>query len=228
MRTALIVAAAVVSIQAPSEAQGTRIIDEGSFTITANGRTVGRENFRISAVPRGDVTDYVARADVTTGDRRMNVELRTGPEGEVVDYTVTTRTGNTTESWNGGVVRGRLTAKITSGRGTAGREYMITPGSLLLDDRAVHQYWFVTHRSREGTVPVVAPREGDIKGTVTVSVVGEEQIQIGRHDLVATHVRTTVSGGDATDIWIDKSGRLLKVAIPAKGIVAVRDDPPPA
>jgi len=60
------------------------------------------------------------------------------------------------------------------------------------------------------------------------SVVGEEQIQIGRHDLVAIHVRSTVSGGDPTDIWIDKAGRLLKVAIPAKGIVAVRDDPPPA
>ena len=228
MRTALIVAAALVSIQAPSEAQGSRIVDEGSFTITANGRTVGRENFRISAVPRGDVTDYLARADVTFGDRRMNVELRTGPEGEVVDYTVTTRTGAATESWNGGVVRGRLTAKITSGRGTAGREYIITPGSLLLDDRAVHQHWFITHRAREGSVPVVVPREGDVKGTVTTSVVGEEQIKIGRHDLVAIHIRSTASGGDPTDIWIDKAGRLLKVAIPAKGIVAVRDDPPPA
>jgi hypothetical protein len=118
MRTALIVAAALVSIQAPSEAQS-RIVDEGSFTITTNGRTVGRENFRISAVPRGDVTDYLARADVTFGDRRMNVELRTGPEGEVVEVALALVENGVTRLSIGSVVAGEFGTNTYSDAATA-------------------------------------------------------------------------------------------------------------
>jgi hypothetical protein len=61
-----------------------------------------------------------------------------------------------------------------------------------------------------------------------MSTVGQETLQIGNHDVAATHLRATLSGGQVHDLWVDSSGRLLKVALPAKGLVAVRDDPPPA
>jgi hypothetical protein len=77
-------------------------------------------------------------------------------------------------------------------------------------------------------MPVVVPRRSDVKSTITMSTVGEETLQIGNHDVAAVHLRATGGGGEIRDIWVDKSGRLLKVALPARGLVAIRDDPPRA
>ena len=215
-------------LSAPAYAQGTRIVDEGSFTISMNGRTVGRENFRISATTRGDVVEYVASAVVTYGDRRVSPELRTSAEGTVLSYEVTTKTGATSESWSGAVAGSRLNTRIESGRGTAAREYIVPAGTLVVDDEIMHHNWFLALRSHSGGMPVVVPRRTDVKANVTMSTVGEETLQIGNHDLTATHLRAQVAGSEVRDIWVDKSGRLLKVALPERGLVAIRDDPPRA
>ena len=228
MRSALILAVALFTVRSESLAQGSRIADEGSFTISIGGRTAGRENFRISATTRGDVTEYVARADVTYGDRKVTPELRTGADGAVVGYEVTTRAGANTESWRGALTRGRLNATIASGRGTSAREYIVPAGTLALDEEVMHQHWFLVLRSRSGSMSVVLPRRADVHTTVAMTTVGEETLQVGNHDLPATHLRATLGGGEVHDIWVDKSGRLLKVALPARNLVAIRDDPPPA
>ena len=227
MRTALILVAALAASNGPAFAQGGRVADEGSFTITVSGRTAGRENFRITATPRGELTDYLARADVTYGDRKITPELRTGPDGAVVDYRVTTRAGATSERWEGVLARGRLNASIASGRGTAAREYIVPAGAMVLDDEIMHHHWFLVLRSRSGSIPVVVPRRSNVQASVTMSTVGEETLQIGNHDLASTHLRGTI-GDEVHDIWVDKSGRLLKVALPSRSLVATRDDPPPA
>ena len=228
MRSALILAVALLAVRTESLAQGSRVADEGSFTISVGGRTAGRENFRISATTRGDVTEYVARADVTYGDRKVTPELRTGPDGAVVSYEVTTRSGGSTESWRGALTRGRLNATIASGRGTSAREYIVPAGTLVLDDEIIHQHWFLVLRGRSGSMSVVVPRRADVQSTVTMTTVGEETLQVGNHDLPATHLRAVLGGGEVHEIWVDKSGRLLKVALPARNLVAIRDDPPPA
>lgn len=171
---------------------------------------------------------YTARADITYGDRKVSPELTTGEDGSLVKYTVTTRSGGTNESWNGDMVRGRLNAKITSNRSTSAREFIVPAAALLLDDEVIHHHWFLAQRSREGQMPVVVPRRGNVHTLFTMATVGTESLQIGNHDLPATHLRATDSGGEVHDIWVDRSGRLLKVALPARGLVAVRDDPPPA
>jgi hypothetical protein len=228
MRSTLILATALAALPALSLAQGSRIADEGSFTISVNGRTTGRENFRITAMTRGDATEYVARADVTYGDRKLTPELHTDEQGAVATYEVSTRSGGATERWVGTVARGRLTATISSERGTAAREYIVPAGALLLDDEVIHQHWFLALRSRDGSMPVLVPRQGNVQANVTMSTVGQEPLQIGNHEVATTRLRASISGGGVHDVWVDKSGRLVKVAIPSKGLVAVRDDPPPA
>lgn len=228
MRTTLVLLAAISAAFSAAHAQGSRIADEGSFTISINGRTAGRENFRITATTRGDATEYVARADVTYGDRKVTPDLRTSAQGGVLEYRVTTRSGSSTESWHGVTVGPRLNATMASARGSSAREYVVPAGSLVLDDETLHQHWFLVLRSRAGAVPVVVPRRGDVKTNVMMSTVGDEMLQIGNHDVQATHLRATFDGGDVHDIWVDKSGRLLKIALPARNLVALRDDPPPA
>jgi hypothetical protein len=226
MRTALLFAATAISLPTVTRGQGTRVADEASFTITINGRTAGRENYRISATSRGDLAEYVARADITYGDRRVSPELRTGADGGLVEYHVTTRSGSTSEKWDGAVTRGRLNATIASSRGTSAREYVVPAGAVMLDDEVVHHHWFLVLRSRAGQVPVVVPRRDNVQVRVTMSAVGQESLQIGTRDVPATRLRASGPDGAVHDIWVDRDGRLLKVAIPARGLIAVRDDPP--
>ncbi|HEX6313485.1 MAG TPA: hypothetical protein VFZ73_01440 [Gemmatimonadaceae bacterium] len=229
MPRSLVLVATVFALHSPAEAQVGRIADQGSFTISMNGRTAGRENFRISAIGGGDITEYLARGEVTYGDRRVTPELlRTTPEGAVVEYKVTTRSGATTESWEGASARSRFGVRIVSARGTSVREHIIPAGAILLDDEVIHHHWFLVHRTRSGSIPVVVPRRSDVQARVSMTTVGDETLQIGNHGIPATHIRATVDGGEVHDIWVDKSGRLLKVALPGRNLVAVRDDPPPA
>lgn len=214
-------------IQSSALAQGTRIVDEGSFTIAIGGRTAGRESFRISSVNRGDATEYVATANLTYGDRRVTTELRAATNGALVDYRVTTRSGATSDEWRGGVDRGRLAARITSGRSTSAREYIVPAGTLVLDDEIIHHHWLLVQRARSGTMPVVVPRRSDVPSSASLTTVGEESLRVGNQDVQATLVRAMVSG-EVHDIWIDRSGRLLKVSVPGRNLIAIRDDPPPA
>jgi hypothetical protein len=204
--------------------QGARIADEGSFTISVNGRTAGRENFRITSTTRGEATGYLVRSDVTYGDRRLNTELTTDATGAAIEYRATVRVSGATEKWEGAVARGRLNATLTSARGTAAREYVVTGGAVVVDADIIHHHWLLGVRTKDGRVPVLIPRRDNAQETWTVSTVGDESLQIGTRDVPATHLRIT--GGEMREIWIDRSGRLLKVTIPSRNLVAVRDDPP--
>jgi hypothetical protein len=51
-------------------------------------------------------------------------------------------------------------------------------------------------------------------------------VSIGSTAIEARHLLFTEPSGAVREVWIDSAGRVLKVAIPARGIIALRDDPP--
>jgi len=59
-----------------------------------------------------------------------------------------------------------------------------------------------------------------------VADAGTEKISIGGTPIDARHFTIADPGGANREVWADASGRLLKVSIPSRGIVALRDDPP--
>jgi hypothetical protein len=216
--------AALVVTSGILPSQGTPIVDEGSFTISIGGRPAGRENFRISSVTRGTEVDHMARADVAYGDRKITPELRADSRGTALEYRVT-RSGDAPESWHGVIVRGRLSATLSTPRGPAAREFIVPTGALIMDDDLFHQLYFVALRTKSGRVPVIVPHRND-QFQVTVSTVGTETVQVGTRELEATHLQVNQPSGAVTDVWVDSAGRVLRVAVPARRLVAVRDDPP--
>lgn len=205
-------------------AQATRIADEGSFTIMVAGRTVGRENFRITAVPRGESVVYLAKAEVAFGDRKISPELHTDGNGTAIDYKVT-RSGDDTEVWDGAISRGRLSTRITTERGPAAREFIVPAGAMILDDDLQHQLYFIVRRTKSGRVPVIIPHR-NTQATFTVATVGNEPLQVGTEEVTATHVTVLEPGGERRDVWVDAAGRVLRVEDSARRMVAMRDDPP--
>ena len=54
---------------------------------------------------------------------------------------------------------------------------------------------------------------------------GLEPVDVGGKSMTGTHY-SLVSGPVRYEFWIDAQGRLLRVEIPAQGVVATREDAP--
>lgn len=225
MRIHLVPVLAASLLVAPhrGSAQSERTIDEGSFTITVNGQRAGRETFTILAEPRGDGWEQIARGTLSYGDTLLTPKLSADPTGSAVAYQIETRNSN--DSWKGTIVRGRVSAHIHSARGESEKEYIVTDGALILDDGVYHQYYFIPQRTTNGSVAVLIPRR-NTQIRLKVTATGNERLTVGTRELDARHFVLTEPDGAKRELWVDSQGRVLKVTIPARGIVAMRDDPP--
>jgi hypothetical protein len=218
-----VLAASLLVAPHAGSAQSERTIDEGSFTITVNGQRTGRETFTILAEPRGDSWEQVARGTLSYGDTLLTPRLNADPTGSAVAYQIETR--NSRDSWKGTIMRGRVSARIRSDRGESEKEYIVTDGALILDDGVYHQYYFIPQRTTNGSVAVLIPRR-NTQLRLKVTAAGNERLTVGTRELDARHFVLTEPDGARRDLWVDSQGRVLKVAVPARGIVAMRDDPP--
>jgi hypothetical protein len=222
------VLAAVAANASLAGAQGAQVFDQGSFTINVGGQRAGREDFRIDGTPGANGVEFVARATVVFGDRRLTPRLASDSSGAPSRYEIDSKGTTTgTERWSGTITRGRVSARINSARGESAREYVVTDGAIIIDDDVFHQYFFLARRGGDGSVAVVVPRR-NTQMVVRVSTAANERLTIGTRELDARHLVLTEPSGTTRDVWVDAQGRVLKVAIPSRNLVALRDDPPPA
>jgi hypothetical protein len=229
MRTRPLSALALL-IALPAGRAGAQVAtaDEGSFTITREGRPAGREEFSIRRTPGGESgTTYVASATVSYTDRRLSPALRADAGGSPIAYQVEVRVGSEVqERLTGQVGRGRFSALTKTPRGESSKEYVVSDGALILDDDVFHQYFFVAQGGRAGSVPVVVPRR-NAQLTMRIEERGTEELSVGGQRLSARHlVLRDAAGGADRDIWVDAQNRVLKVEIPSRSVVALRDDAP--
>ena len=208
--------------------QGVRTLDRGSFTISVSGQRAGREDFTISSTPGASGTEYLSRATVVYGDRRLNPSLWSDSSGGPTRYTVEVKGGTSAgERWMGSITRGRVRATIDNARGPSEREYVVADGAVLLDDDVFHQYYFVAARGARPSVSIVIPRR-NAQMVLKASPGGSERLTIGTATIDARHIVFTEPSGETREVWVDAQGRVLRVSIPSRNVVATRDDPPAA
>ena len=216
----------VLALGVTSVTRAQTLIDEGSFTISRNGQTIGREQFSIRSTTGSLGTSYTAYGTTTYSDRRLDPRLVTDAAGAPVRYEVETRVGpERQELLSGQVQRGRFSARTQTPRGMSAREYIVADGALILDDDIFHQYFFIARAERSGPVPVVVPRR-NVQVAMQVEVKGFERLTIGGTPIDARRLAVHEPNGETRDVWVDGQGRVLRVAIPDRGVVAQRDDPP--
>lgn len=204
-------------------------VDEGTFAVTRAGRSVGREEFRIVRQPAGGGAGYVARGVAAYGARRVTPALQAGTDGEPLRYQVEVHGGGPDERVSAQAGNGNhFAAQMQRGTSEGAREYLLAPGTVVADDEAYHQLYFVVQRARAGatTVPVLVPRT-DAQLLVVVTRVGSEPVTIDGRPIAATHYALAdARTGWKRDVWADADGRVLRVAVPALALDAVREDPP--
>jgi hypothetical protein len=212
------------SLPAAARAQSSAIVDEGTFVVTRNGTVVGRESFRIARTPGPNGQVLVCTGQSAIGDTRVTSRLATDSAGGPVGYQANISLRGTQTMRLKGVGRpGRFSVLMQTQTGESAKDYLLSNGALLLDDDVFHQFYFVPRLTSHANIIAIDPR-GSSQTTYTLADRGSESVTIGRQSVQARHYALVSSSGGTQDVWVDGAGRLLKVALPEKGLVAVRDE----
>ncbi|MBM3906770.1 MAG: hypothetical protein FJ363_01705 [Gemmatimonadetes bacterium] len=212
---------------APAVPAQVTVVDEGSFTITRAGTRVGREDFSIRHVPTTPgAYETLTRGVVVAGARRTTVDLNADSLGRPVRFQSSfTDDGRAGESYRAEITGRRYSARARRQVGESARELMLPPDALIVDDGVLHPLQFVVARG-PGRVMAVVPSRGLVVG-LTVEDLGEDRVSIA---LVAIEARRYAVREDASgterQVWVDREGRVLKVAMVSDALVAVRDEAP--
>lgn len=228
MKRALLLLALAALSAPPVRGQAT-IVDEGSFTISRAGDRIGREDFSIRHVPTTEgAHETLTRGVVVTGSHRITVDLSTDSVGLPARFQSKSVDGRESgDSYRAEVMGRRYSSRTTRSSGESARELMIPAGALIVEDGVMHPLQFVVSRG-PGSVEAVVPARG-IVVTLTVEAAGTDRVSIALQTIDARKfVVREGAGGTVREIWVDAAGRLLKVAIPAQRLVAIRDDAPRA
>lgn len=225
--TAMLIPAALLAA-APLSGQATAG-DAGTFEIRISGSPAGTEEFSIRQTGLGENAEIVAtgRIEITlpSGTVELTPRLRaSGFRADPVAYDVTVG-GTSPQRIIGQIGSGRFSARITSPSGEQMREYVASAGATVLDDGVAHHYYFLAQRARNGTVPILIPRENR-QVMATVRDMGEEMVEIHGRSVPLFHLVVRPSGGDERHVWVDSLNRVIRVEIPGRGYVATRTELP--
>jgi hypothetical protein len=207
-------------------AQSSAVLDEGTFTVTEKGAPLGRESFRIARTPGPGGQVYLVKGQSALGQNRISTTLAADSLGVPVSYeSEHTVNGQLVQRLQGRGRPGRFSVLKQTTSGESAREYLLNSGALLMDEDVFHHFYFVPLGVSLPHLVVIAPRTVQ-QGRFRVEERGAESVEIGGRSLPARRFALIGSLEAVRDVWIDEKGRLLKVAIPEKGLIALRDDPP--
>ena len=219
-------ALALLTLALPAVASAQRtVVDEGTLLISRNGAQVGRESFRFQSAENGRY--LTASSQAAFGAVKLNVPGLSvdSSSGAPLLYRVER------QSPDAGVERlqatgraGRLSAVAQRAGGESAKEYVFTGSAVILEEDVYHHYAMLALTGRMGPVTVVIPRRG-VQRAGTIAEAGTGTVSIGGRAVTARHL-TLQLGGEQHDVWVDRTGRLLKVTVAARGIEAVREEAP--
>ena len=214
----------LLALPAVASAQASALIDDGTFTISRKGAPVGREAFRIVrvAAPGGQIL----RGSGTTvlEDRRYTTVLATDSTGTPISYEARLTYEGKNLRIEGRGRPGRFSVLSSTTGGESAREYVLQNGALLMEEEVFLHYFFVPLASAMSGVTVIVPREAQ-QSAFAVTSRGPESVEIAGVKVPGRRFSIS-SDGVTRDVWVDALGRLLKVSIPEKELVALRDDLP--
>ena len=226
MRAGVLSAAlAAVAALAPGRAAAQEFLDQGVFVISRDGAEIGREEFAIRPNPGSQGRPGVlAVATDRYQDREARAALEVTNEHVPVSYQVdVTLAGHLTERLSGQLAGGRFAVRLVTPGNEVVREFPVPPGVVVLDDDGLDQFYFFPRPAADSAKPVhvLQPRQTRVV-TGEVRWLGADTVVVGSRRVPAQHYALGLPGGEAREFWFSPSGNLLKIAIPARHIVAVR------
>ena len=206
-----------------------KILDQGVFTLSLAGRTVGTENFEIRSF--SDKIEARAQIQLHLEQNGKSYDVQDSP-----DLTLDTQLNPLTYSWTQkGSPPYQLSIDFRSspahivGKPEHGpedrREVVLAQDVIVLDDNVIHHFQFIVDRYARSsggkqTFKAFIPQEA-LPGELTVEDAGNEAAS--RDDTTANLRHLVVTSELARiDLWIDSHNHLQRVAIADKQFEAIR------
>jgi hypothetical protein len=195
-------------------------VDEGTLVVREDTVVIAREAFRLSTVRTGAGATRWTLATTIRYDRSRPVVVldpivELGPDSNPASLEYTVADPREPLRILGQQTRGRFTVRLLGRRTERAREFPAPPPSAVLDDSVFALYlpaaW--QGRSRAVSVTGVFPRGGRRELLMVQDSGGEVPLR---------HI--TISGGEnrLVHLWLQADGRLAKVEIPSRHLVAER------
>ena len=213
---------ALVALQGP--------VDEGTLVVREDTVEVAREAFRLTAVVArgaGGATRWTLATTIRYDRSRPVVVLdpivELGPDSNPASLEYTVADPREPLRILGQLVRGRFSVRLLGRRTERAREFPAPPPAAVLDDSVFALYLPVAWQGRSQAVEVTAvfPRAGR-RELLTVQDLGVQPTVLNRDPASLQHI--TVAGGQnrLVHLWLGGDGRLAKVEIPSRRLVAER------
>lgn len=224
-------ALAVVATQPRgAEAQGV-VVDRGTFLLSRDGSAVGTEDFTIRRSGSERQPRLIVTAEATirgpSGERRTSSALEaSGADRRITAYQIK-ESGERSLDVYLTLSGRRFQARVVTPEGEQLREYLAEPSAVIVEEEMAHHYYLVAARFRDGheTVPAVSPRSGTQR-RLRIQDAGTDPVRIAERNIQARRLVVQDGDGATRDLWIDESGRVLRLVDRATGLRAERRDPP--
>ena len=206
------------------------VLDEGSFVVEIDNRTIATETFRIRQSSLSENAQTIAQGSLefTNKDAPQIVQSVLGAVGISMSldaYQVKVSGSNNIQ------VRlqrrgDRIVSETKSEIGITEREYKRSSSrtpTVVLDNLLAHQYFFLTPHQKPGDsrISIIYPQSGKQEDAI-LRMASVEPLTLGETTVQAQHLQLIISNGDIHEIWLDSKNRVLRVEIPKSNYIAVR------
>jgi len=219
---AVFVAAALSAfpVWRPASAQ---LFDRGTFRLTVNGQEHGVEEFVIQRQGSGEALETLARGKIVLRDGRTltTTLIASGTALTPSTYQLLV-TGADTLEITLSRVGARFNALARGPWGEEAREYRASANTLVLEDGVAHHYFLLGPYLQGGfsALRTLSPAsEGEMAAAGLETT--PETVEVDGESVASTKIRLAMPDGERL-AWFDGSGRLVRVALPARGFVAER------
>lgn len=225
MKSWLFLPLAAFAAVAVADAQSAQL-DAATFRVTVGGVAAGHETVEITRHATGEGSAIEIKSRRQQAGVETVSKLVTEADGRPRQIEIGVRGRNGAgPSVMARVAAGKLSVQTRSpGGGEAIKDFIAASGTIMADDDLVGPYYAVPLAGARSGLTLVLPRDGRQETTV-LRQTGTEQLQIGDFSITAT--RWVLGEGDATrELWTDAAGKLLKLEIASRKLVALRSDVP--
>ena len=203
-------------------------VDEGTLVVREDTLEIARETFRLTALRTGAGVTRWKLATTIRYDRTRPVVvldpiIELGPDSSPVSLEYTVADPREPLRILGQLTRGRFVVRLLGRRTERAREFPAPPPTAVVDDSVFALYLPVAWQGRPqpATVTAVYPRAGR-RELLTVEDLGVQSTTLNRDPAALRHI--TVTGGEnrLVHLWLAADGRLAKVEVPSRRLVAER------
>lgn len=206
--------------QGPRE-EGTLIVRRDTLEIARETYTLGQT--RLSGGGAGWVLSTTTRYDRDRPIIVLSPTLEIGTDSVPVTLRFDVANPREPQRVLGQLGRNRFTVRTVSQSLERAREFALRAPAVVLDDDVFALYqvvaWFA--RPTPVTLTAVVARAGR-REILTLADSGMQSVALARATATLRHLTLTGGANELVHLWLDGAGRLVRLTIPARGLVAER------